>query len=37
MGTDDILRLDRCVVGASVIAGVHDAQAEILNQEWPNC
>lgn len=37
MGTDDVLRLDRCVVGASANAGVHDAQAEILNQECPSC
>lgn len=37
MGTNDNLCLDRCVVGASAIAGVHDAQAKILNQEGPNC
>lgn len=37
MGTNDDLCLDRCVVGASAIAGVHDAQAKILNQEWPSC
>lgn len=37
MGTNDDLCLDRCVVGASTIAGVHDAQAKILNQEWPSC
>lgn len=37
MGTDDVLCLDRCVVGASTVAGVHVAQAEILNQEWPDC